>query len=112
MLLSQSFLVSPSDSTGLTGQVGHTIRLSGFQNGKKVLITIVAVLNIKLEEKMRKVETESFILESDFQPLAKEVVMGIKALISSTFHAILVQDREDVFDIVYEANFSKDVVEK
>lgn len=64
-LVSQSFLVVPDDATGITGSVAHTIELSGIQEGKDVVIKIVAVLKIIFDQKMHKrlIDMESFILE-------------------------------------------------
>lgn len=65
-----------------------------------------------MEEEKRKIIMESFILESTFQPVPTEVKMTIKAQVSNAFHGILIQDQEDVFDLTYERNWSRAVVEK
>ena len=64
-LLSQSFVVSPADGEGETGEVAHTSRFSAISQGKEVKGTIVAILKIGLEKGVRKVETENFVLALD-----------------------------------------------
>lgn len=112
ILLSQSALVSTSDLLGLTGQVAHTSHISGFQDGKNIHITVVAVVKVRLEKGERKIEMESFVLESDLQPIPAKTIMATKAQISNLFHDILIQDQEDIFNISYERGWSKTVVEK
>jgi hypothetical protein len=112
ILRSQSAIVSPSDSSGLIGQVAHTSHTSGIQDGKNIDVTIVSILNVKLEKGERKIEMESFVLESTLQPVPASSVMGIQVQVSNAFHGILIQDNEDIFHIAYENDWSRHVVEK
>ena len=64
-LLTQSFVVSPADKGGLTGQVAHTSYFSGVQEGKAVAGTIVSILKIGMYRGARIVQTESFVFALD-----------------------------------------------
>jgi hypothetical protein len=72
----------------------------------------VAVLKVRLEKKERKIEMESFVLESTFEPIPKETIMAIKAQVSNAFHGIFIQDQEAIFEIAYESSWSRSLVEK
>lgn len=72
----------------------------------------MAVLKVKLEKEERKIETESFVLESTFQRIPTETIMTIKAQVSNAFHGILIQDQEAIFEIAYESGWSRSLVEK
>jgi len=52
------------DKEGRTGSVAHVVKLSGVQDGKDVIINIVAVVQIgwDKEQERRQVEMESFVL--------------------------------------------------
>ncbi|KAB5576329.1 hypothetical protein GE09DRAFT_1216036 [Coniochaeta sp. 2T2.1] len=65
-LVSQSFLVVPDDARGITGDVAHTLEMSGVQKGKEVVIKVVAVLRIIYDHKRNKrvIDMESFVLET------------------------------------------------
>ena len=65
-LISQSFVVVPDDARGITGDVAHNVELSGIQQGKDVIIRIVAVLRIIFDHKTdrRLINMESFVLET------------------------------------------------
>jgi hypothetical protein len=72
----------------------------------------VAVLKVKLEKEERKIETESFVLQSTFQPISKETIMTIKTQVSNAFHGIFIQDQQAIFEIAYENSWSRSLVQK
>jgi hypothetical protein len=66
--VSQSFVVVNADKEGKTGTVAHTGVVSGVQDGKNVIVNIVAVLNIGLEKGRRMVERENVALSVEPAP--------------------------------------------
>ena len=65
-LVSQPFLVVPDDDKGVTGDVAHTLEISGIQNEKEVVIKVVAVLRIGFDRgrNRRVIDMENFVLET------------------------------------------------
>lgn len=65
-LVHESFVVAPANSGGQTGTVAHSFQFTGIQDGSNVKATVVAVVNVGLDDKGdRKVKMESFVFRTD-----------------------------------------------
>lgn len=54
------------DPEGRTGTVAHSFQFTGNQAAEDVKVTIVAVVNVQLNEKLqRQIKMESFVFRTD-----------------------------------------------
>jgi hypothetical protein len=114
VILSDSFVVSPSDTEGKPGEIAQILSLGGIQNGAPVHVALVEVVKIVVGPKgNRLIERIDNVFTARPAGLPLPPTLAETALqhfFGAAFFGMFIQDDDEIFELICKKSYSPKVV--
>jgi hypothetical protein len=112
----QDFVVAPADAAGNSGEVAYTVSFPVNQGGKIATANLGAIYKVNLTGQGVREVTGVFgvvsVVPAGPPAPPTPAQLALEAFIASTFFATWIQDDDDIFEIIYQRDYSPNVTER
>jgi hypothetical protein len=112
----QDFVIAPADEAGNSGEVAYTVSFPVNHAGTVGTAELSSIYKINFTDQGIRQVTSVFgvvnIVPAGPPPPPTPGQLALEAFISGTFFATWIQDDDDIFEIIFQRDYSPNVTER